>query len=258
MILSEADPDKFRTYFQPVMAKLENKGIQFSGIELGNELNWSNHDLGPIGSGSGRILTSNDLLHDPKGRQVAKGYLQYIKVLSVMKDIRDHSRLNRHTPIISGTSSAVEPSGPLKSLGTTARDAVSFSATLQFLRANGMDEIVDAYAVHWYPEGSVSPAVRLSSLKQALAECRSDKPCWMTEWGLPASSGIHCPAIDVKRTAIFSELRDDFKTFVRQGRLKVIIFYTWEGDVHMDHEDPYSAFLCGSLTKSGRLAIAPF
>jgi hypothetical protein len=179
-------------------------------------------------------------------------------VLSVIKDIRDHSRLNRHTPIISGTSSAVEPSGPLKSLGTTTRDAVSFSATLQFLRANGMDKIVDAYAVHWYPDGSVSPASRLSSLKQALAECRSDKPCWMTEWGLPVSSGIHCPAIDVKRTAIFSELRNDFKTFMRQGRLKGIIFYTWEGDAHAGHEDPYSAFLCGSLTESGRLAIAPF
>ena len=79
--------------------------------------------------------------------------------------------------------------------------------------------------------------------------------CWLTEWGLPVSSGSSCPVIDDKRTAIFYELRDDFSQFVQQGRLKGIIFYAWQGNIH--EEGSYNAFLCGSLTKSGRLAIAP-
>jgi hypothetical protein len=102
MILSSADPERFRTYFEPLRAKLESKGIVLAGLELGNEINWSNHDLGQ--SGTGRILTLDDLSKDPKGQQVAKGYLQYIKLLAVLKDIRDHSKLNQHTPILSAGS----------------------------------------------------------------------------------------------------------------------------------------------------------
>jgi hypothetical protein len=37
MILSSADPDKFRAYLQPLFAKLESKGIVLAGIELGND-----------------------------------------------------------------------------------------------------------------------------------------------------------------------------------------------------------------------------
>jgi Glycosyl hydrolase catalytic core len=250
MILSVADPDKFRADFEPFLAKLESKGIVLAGIELGNEINWAlwNHDLS---GGTGRVLTLQDLSRDPEGRQVAKGYLQYIKVLAVLKDIRDHSKLNQHTPILSAGLAPWEP----PSTGSK-NDAVGLSATLQFLRANGMDKFVDAYGVHWYPPGgSATPAVRLSEMQRVFAECRSDKPCWLTEWGLPVSSGKSCPVVDDKRTAIFTELRKDFSLFAQQERLRGIIFYAWQGDIH--EEGPYNAFLCGSLTKSGRLAIAP-
>lgn len=62
-------------------------------MDLGNEINGSNHDLGQ--AGKGRILTLEDLSSDPKGQPVAEGYLQYIKLLAVLKDIRDHSRVER-------------------------------------------------------------------------------------------------------------------------------------------------------------------
>lgn len=254
MILSSADPDKFRAYFQPLLTKLEDKGIVLVGLELGNEINWSNHDLGQ--SGTGRVLTLADLKSDPKGQQVAKGYLQYVKLLAVLKDIRDHSKLNQHTPIISAGSGELDyhPKG---------RDAVSLKAMIQFLRANGMDKYVDAYGVHWYPQGQATPAQRLASLRLELAECGSassgGKPGWMTEWGLPVSTGPKCPVVDDKRTVIFSELRNDFRQFAQQGRLKAIILYTWQGDFHQDsyHPDPYGAFMCGAVTKSGLLAVAP-
>jgi hypothetical protein len=248
--LSADDPDQFRAYFQPLFDKLESKRIVFAGIELGSEINWNNSDLNY--TGGGRILRFEDLNRAPEGQQVASGYLKYIKVLAALKDIRDHSKLNQRTPIISAGLAPFSPPNTGQK-----RDAVDITATLHFLRANGADQFVDGYGIHWYPQGNASPAARLSDLRQTLTECGSasngGKPCWITEWGLPVSSGKSCPVVDVKRTAIFSELRNDFSQM--QDRLKGIMFYTWQGNIH--DEDPYSAFLCGALTKSGQLAIAP-
>ena len=252
MILSSADPDKFRTYFQLLLDKLESKGIVLAGLELGNEINWSNHDLGQ--SGTGRILTLEDLKSDPKGQQVAKGYLQYVKLLAVLKDIRDHSKLHQHTPIISAGSGELDanPKG---------RDAVSLKAMIQFLRANGMDKYVDAYGVHFYPQGNATAAQRLASLERDVAECGTggsgEKPCWLTEWGLPVHTGKACPVNDDNRVRIFTELRNDFSQLAKEGRLKAIFLYTWQGDFRSGDNDPYAAFLCGAVTKSGRLAVAP-
>jgi hypothetical protein len=257
MILSSADPDKFRAYFQPLLTKLESKRIVLAGLELGNEINWSNHDLGE--TGTGRVLGLDDLSHDPKGQQVAKGYLQYIKILAVLKDMRDRSKLNQHTPIISAGLSPWEPGVTPKN-----RDAIGLNATLQFLRANGMDQFVDAYGIHFYPSGTATPATRLSSLHNLLAECGSSssgggKPCWITEWGLPVHSGKSCSVNDDNRVRIFNELRNDFRQYAQQGRLKGILLYTWRGGIVANHEDPnpYGAFICGAVTKSGRLAVEP-
>jgi hypothetical protein len=256
MILSSADPEKFRAYFQPLLAKLESSGIALAGIELGKEINWSNHDLGAIGAGTGRVFKMDDLLHDPKGQQVAKGYRNYVRVLAVLKDVRDHSKLNRSTPIIIAGMGAVSPAFARQA----KRDAVSLDASIQFLRVNGADKLADAYGIHWYPDGSDSPADRFTYLAESLSECSTQKPCWITEWGLPVSSGKSCPVVDVKRTAIFSESRDDFRQFAQQGRLKGLLFYTWEGGIQQNgvaDNNPYGAFICGSLTRSGWLAIEP-
>jgi hypothetical protein len=252
MILSSADPEKFRAYFQPLLDRLESKGIVLAGLELGNEINWSNHDLGQ--SGTGRILTLADLSSDPKGQQVAKGYLQYIKLLAVLKDIRDHSKLNQHTPMISAGSGELDAS-------PKGRDAVSLKAMVEFLRDHGMDKYVDAYGVHFYPQGNASPAERLASLQRDVAECSSGggggKPCWLTEWGLPVHTGKSCPVNDDNRIRIFTELRNDFSELAQQGRLKGIFLYTWQGDFRSGENNPYAAFICGAVTKSGRLAVAP-
>ena len=37
--LSAADPDQFRSYFEPLLAKLDAAGVTLAGIELGNEIN---------------------------------------------------------------------------------------------------------------------------------------------------------------------------------------------------------------------------
>jgi len=50
--------------------------------------------------GEGKVLSLNDLYHDPEGQQVAKGYLQYMKELAALKQTRDQSKLNQHTPLL--------------------------------------------------------------------------------------------------------------------------------------------------------------
>jgi hypothetical protein len=97
--ISLADPDQFRAYCAPLLAKLEANNIELAGFELGNELNVTplNREF-PV-PGEGKQFGLNDLCHDPEAEQIAKGYLQYLEVLAVLKDIRDHSKLNQHAPI---------------------------------------------------------------------------------------------------------------------------------------------------------------
>jgi len=52
-------------------------------------------------------------------------------------------------------------------------------------------------------------------------------------------------------------LRNDFSQLAQQGQLKGILFYSWQGDFRSGENNPYGAFICGAVTKSGRLAIAP-
>jgi hypothetical protein len=48
------------------------------------------------------------------------------------------------------------------------------------------------------------------------------------------------------------------KQILAQYRLSGLVFYTWEGSIHdLNYaHDPYSAFICGTLTPSGNVAIA--
>ena len=110
--LSAADPVRFRAVFEPLFDQLESMGIIFAALELGNEINWTafNGDF-PI-PGEGRVFGRNDLTTDPEARQIAEGFRAYLQSLRVLKDIRDHSRLNRATPILSAGLSDPGPAGP--------------------------------------------------------------------------------------------------------------------------------------------------
>jgi hypothetical protein len=97
--------------------------------------------------------------------------------------------------------------------------------------------------------------------ENGLAECQAPgkaggKPCWITEWGVGGTNHT-CPADDKDKVKLVREMRDYYAQLARQGRLRGLIFYVWHGDWHSDKENPASAFRCGALTESGRLAIAP-
>jgi hypothetical protein len=264
--LSYADPDQFRLYFIGMLSRLEAAGITLEAFELGNEINWSAFNPEFPLPGKGRQFNLEELSTDPEAKQIAAGYLQYLKVLKVLKDVRDHSKLNRQTPILSaGLAASEKPDGPLWSL--KKEDIVSIDATLEFMRAHGLDKLVDAYAIHVYPWSNqpgdpTADAERATRLaKYDLAQCRpagstEGKPCWMTEWGF-ANKSLSCPIKDRDRALLIRSMMSEFRKYADEGRLIGAIYYSWNTDAWEREIDPLTIFRCGALTEGGRLAIAP-
>jgi len=253
--LSYADPELTRAYFQMVLGKLEDSGIVLEGLELGNEINWTAFNPEFPLPGEGMNFGLDDLYRDPEAKQVAKGFLQYLKILAALKDVRDQCKLNKHTPIILAGLADSGPPGPKKS----KLDSVSVNDTIQFLRANGLDKLVDAYGIHTYP-WEKTPANRKSRLeKYAVAECGtgksgSGKPCWMTEWGF-ANKDMSCPLDDSARATLVKDMMNDFRELAKQGRLVGEIYFAWNTDPWAKQVDPLTIFRCGELTKAGKLAL---
>ncbi|WP_260735909.1 glycoside hydrolase 5 family protein [Tunturiibacter lichenicola] len=206
--LSFAAPALSRVAFQKLFDSLDTNGISLAGIELGNEINWAAFNPEFPLPGEGKILSLDDLAHDSEGKQIAKGFLQYIKVLGALKEVRDHSRLNRNAPIISAGLVGAKDGDKL--YNNKKEDMVSLAATIAFLREHGLDPLVDAYGVHIYPStgqpgNPIAAAKRAANLNNVdLAQCRAKgspegKPCWITEWGFP-NADLSCPAKEADRT----------------------------------------------------------
>ncbi|HTR18058.1 MAG TPA: hypothetical protein VMI52_13635 [Acetobacteraceae bacterium] len=245
--LSGVDPERFRAFFAAYFSQMEARGVVFAGLELGNEINWTPFNGDFPYPGEGRVFGEADLERDPEARIVAAGYQVYLRLLAVMKEVRDSSRLNRATPLISAGLA-----DPGREGARPGPDAVAVGATLRYLRRQGLDRFVDAYAVHLYPAVQVSPERRRTHLRDELmAACGTDggKPCWITEWGLPAA-GKDCPEDDSPRTPLMREMREDFRALAREGRLTGLIYYPWEDRTN-------GIYRCGALTEAGRLALAP-
>jgi len=262
--LSSIDPDRFHSEFEPMLAKLEAKGIVLEAFEPGNEINWAGFNADFSLPGEGRALGADDLKNDPEGKRVAKGFLQYVKLLEALKDIRDHSKLNQNTPII--TAGLADVGGSTWPHQRRA-DAVDISATLDFFRAHGVDKLVDGYGLHSYPPSGDPGASEGAAKRRAhveengIAECQppgkaTGKPCWITEWGVGGANRT-CPVVDRDKVKLVREMRGYYDELAKEERLKGLIFYVWHGDWNAAQENPASAFRCGSLTESGRLALAP-
>jgi len=247
-----------------LLAKLDAAGVSLIGFELGNEINspMFNADFSlpaenPAGS---REFTADDLSRDPEAEQVAKGYLQYLKLLAVIKDVRSHSKLNQRTPIISaGLVFNEAPDAPR----TSRLDAVGAGATLDFMRAHGLDDLVDAYGVHTYPwtnspgDPSAAAGRRDRLQKYVLAECRQQgsvagRPCWITEWGF-SNQSASCPPAERDQVTLVNETRANLLPYVQQKRVLGIFDYAW-----LDSREGFAVFRCGHLTEAGRLTLSPF
>ncbi len=207
---------------------------------------------------SGRVLGLSDLNNpnDPEARNVANGYRAYIKILAVLKDMRDHSRVNKTTPIVSGGLANVglpQPQSFNKQVATSVPD------TIEFLRQNGSDRLADGYGVHVYPSGDLQQPVsaRIAVLNDNFSACRREsKPCWLTEWAFK-NRNQSCPINDETRVQLVRAERSAFKPFVEQKRLAAIIYYSWDGDFVGQKENMGAIFRCGALTDAGKLALSP-
>jgi hypothetical protein len=192
-------------------------------------------------------------LNDSEGRAIAKGYLAYLRVMATLKDVRDHSRLNRNTPILSaGLASSGQPG---KKPGWKI-DGVSVADTLKFWRQNGIDNLVDGYGVHAYtaPDPHRTIPVLMDALnRDTFAMCTSRKPCWLTEWGFDNRS-TSCPVDETTRMKLIETMRGALQQLSAQGRLAGFLYYSWAGH---PGEVGSTVFRCGALTDAGQLALKP-
>jgi hypothetical protein len=173
-----------------------------------------------------------------------------LKVLAALKDVRDHSKLNKHASIISAGMAGATGGQWQKNLKI---DGVSIPATYAFLRAHGLDDLVDGYGVHDYPPvvkagDKTAAAQRIAMLNQSIFPPGNIKPYWLTEWGF--SSKAMTSAQDEDRTRSVAEVRAYLLSLYRQGRLGGIFWYVW------NEPDPNSIYRGGSLMDAGKQAIA--
>jgi hypothetical protein len=249
--LSWVDLEASRVSYQSLFDKLDANGIVLAGVELGNEINWTdfNGDF-PI-PGEGKAFSLEDLSRDLEAQQVARGFLQYLKLLAALKEVRDHSKLNQHTPIISAGMAAVTGGAWQQKLRV---DGVSIPATYAYLRAHGLDNLVDGYGVHYYPP-EVKPgdraaaAQRQSVLDNDIFLPGNAKPYWLTEWGF--SSTATSSDADQLRTRSVTEMRSYFQRLFQQRRLGGIFWYVW------NDPDRSSIYRNGALLEAGKRAVAP-
>lgn len=246
-LLSSANPSLSSTYFQAVLQKLEDKGVVLASIELGNELNSSsfNRDF-PI-PGHGQVYGLSDLENgDAEARQIAKSFLVYIQVIAALKEARDHSKLNRSTPVL--TFGVAQP-GDVGMIKGGRLDGVAGNDAIQFLRKHGVDKYVDAYGVHYYPPYTTKDHSAVIASK--LSECGvgGSKPCWLTEWGI-GTGPYSCPFDDSERVAIAAPIMKQYRDYFAQGRLVAALQFFWGPDPD-DHPKSSSVYRCGGLAASG-------
>jgi hypothetical protein len=255
--LSAADTTLSQGEFQSLIVKLDAAGVVLAGLELGNEINWVAFNPEFPLPGEGKVFSLTDLSNDPEGRKIAAGYLQYLKIIAVLKQVRDASSLNRKVPII---SAGLSPAGPPRTNppGGIREDAVAINPTLQFLRAHGLDNYVDAYGIHTYPWQKTAAARAEAIAAQDVTECGTAgaKPCWITEWGFD-NKELSCPVNDQARTALVRETMQIFRRLAAAGRVSAVIFFAWDSDPWSKQMSPGVAYRCGGLSEGGRAALTP-
>jgi hypothetical protein len=258
--LSDVDTVAAKDALAPHLAALEAAGVRLVGIEVGNEFNTSAYNGDFKLPGTGRVLGLSDLNNhnDPEGAAIATGFRNYLLAVAGIKDLRDHSHLNKATPIISGGLADIGVAGTVKQGKKT--DYVAVNDTLQYLRQHGLDKLVDGYGVHTYPNADPhqSPSQRASTLEErgVVSACQpGTKPCWVTEWGF-SNANKSCPMNDTLRGQLVESERTAFRQFAQQGRLEAILYYSWTG-MPNDNENQWAVYRCGALTQAGRWAIGP-
>jgi hypothetical protein len=259
---SGIDPEQFDQWFAAQLGTLEAAGIHLTALEFGNEINSPDYDgdfLPTVPKQKARVLGLKDLNNpnDAEAVQITTGYKVYLKALAKLRDTRNHSKLNASTPILSAGMADPGAPGPRPK---STKDWIGLSETIWYLRQNGLDNLVDAYAVHQYPaaDPTITLAARISKLQSdVMAACTKQKPCWVTEWGFFDPKQTTCPIKEDALSKLVTTQRAAYRYFADQGRISAILLFSWSGDPWAKGVIVGNAFECGSLTHEGSLALAP-
>lgn len=255
VVYSQINPDLLAERVRPMLDKLEAAGVRMAAFELGNEINLSqfNGDLPAVGKERELRLADLNNPNDPQASQVAKGFRTYVRLMADLKDLRDHSKLNQRTPIV--TAGLGQAHSSLSLVEVNLRDAIEFWNQI------GIAKLVDGYGIHVYPSGDPKRPVsaRIASLDEGMFSACSltRKPCWVTEWGFRngGQDGQYCPGNNPVLTKVIQDMRTSFGHFAAQGKLAALIYYDWTAGPGA--KDTFSVFRCGGLTEPGKLAISP-
>lgn len=259
--LSFMDPTLSKDYFSRLLKQLEQANLQLNGLELENEINMAGNNPDFDLPGQERVLGFDDLYKNPEGKKIAAGFVQYLKTLAALKDVRDTMKINAHVPILPTSLVEIVQEGPWPQ--PKNYDGVSVNATMTFFRRNGLDKIVDAYNLHTYPWGdgpgeqpaSIHRARRLQQYVDATYgdTAPSDrKPLWITEWGFAYSNQTDTAAEEKTHVLLVNDMMTHFSKLATSGTLRGLFYYSWIGDKQFD--------LCrnGSLTDSAKNAMSKF
>jgi hypothetical protein len=256
--LSYADLKMSQRYLKDFLEKIDRAGIALQGIELGNEFNWVafNQDF-PL-PGKGKVFELPDLYEDPEAMVVANGFKKYINLLVDLKGVRDSLNLNRKVPIVLGGIGQIYENWP-NSIFQKKTDSVSVNATIEFLRSLGLDELVDVYGIHYYPNPNFTSEQRKAFFKDKVMKQCSDadsgfgKPCWITEWGVENKDDT-CYPNENQRLPLMVETLGEFDSYSKLSRLDLVILFSW-GSWPGQVLEPFSVYRCGQLLSSGRIAL---
>jgi hypothetical protein len=253
--LSDANPAGFRKWMTTQMQALDAAGIRAAAFELGNEVNSVGFNGDFIPPYKGRVLGISDLSNpnDKQGQAVAKGYQAYVRIMEVLKDVRDHSTVNKSTPII---TSGLANCGMPGDHGFLNLDWVSIPGSIEYWRQLGIDRLVDGYGVHVYPPGNAQASVadRVSELKRSVFAGGGSKPFWLTEWNF--NSKVGDKASDKEAMGMAKVERAAFSEFSKKHNLAAVIWYSWAGMPHKALGSD-SIFRNGALTDTGKEALKP-
>ncbi len=164
----------------------------------------------------------------------------------MVKQLRDESAYNRGAKIIPAGLTAM----PATFAANVGAEYVDTNETLDILKADGLDALVDGYGVHIYPNPNQTQTERAREFETVLRSCAAGghgHPCWLTEWGV-RQPNLACPSDESKRVPLIRETLERIAANVRQKRIGGSYYYDWD-----DQPIEYAVWRCGGLTEDGKV-----
>lgn len=248
--ISRIDPERFRMLWNELRKEMRAAGAHALAYQIGNELNGAgfNGDY-PIANDARLVaLDRCDLRRACK--DILDGFALYGDLL----------RIVRESGLLDGA--VLLAAGMAKTSDAWAARTKGFfstpSAAIRHLDKLGAGRYVDAYAVHIYPNASLTnPKAGARHVQRQIADVVTQcvpegvarKSCWVTEWGI-RNQHASCTQ-DPSRTALQEAGLRIVRDFMRRDILQTAIYYDWDAD------NALSVFRCGRLVEPAVVVPVP-